>query len=543
VTTSPAVPRRRLKDPLAIIAIVVVIGVFVTTAVTWTAVTLDHRNENRLLAEQTRQAAALLSSTVLSLTGPLSTALQIEEATGGNPARFETFMSAYTQPGGPFVDASFWQLVGGSMTPVASVGVPPASQPTSSQSLAFISKALHTSTFIVRGIPAGEPTRIAYAVANPANPVYAVYAERVIPTDRRVPVESNSAFSDLDYATYLGSTTRTSQLATTDMALSQLPLTGYTVRQVLPFGDSTITLVARARSHLGDTLSADLPWIFVVGGALVTIVSALMAEQLVRRRRDAERAALVVADLYGAQRTIAETLQRALLPSSNPTIDALEIATRYVAGVDGVDVGGDWYSVIQIDEHRFAFAVGDVSGRGVSAASVMARLRFYVQAYLLEGHEPAAVLEMCSREFDITVDGHFSTVLVGIGDLAQRELTLANAGHLSPLILDDGRSSYVVMPVGLPLGVRPGPYASVSLHLEPGATFLAFTDGLVERRAENLDVGLERLSLAADAASADLEDMLSGILAELVPDGSPDDIAVLAFRWREARWTSSYSWR
>ena len=171
---------------------------------------------------------------------------------------------------------------------------------------------------------------------------------------------------------HLGPTTRPSDLATTDLPVGQLPISGDTTSEAIPFGNATLTLIAGPRGQLGGALGAELPWIFLVAGVLLTIATAVTTEQLVRRRRLAEEDAQTIAGLYvrldglyGAQRSIAETLQRALLPQSNPSIPNLEIASRYVAGADGVDIGGDWYSLIPVDEQRFAFAVGDVSGRGI----------------------------------------------------------------------------------------------------------------------------------------------------------------------------------
>ena len=120
---------------------------------------------------------------------------------------------------------------------------------------------------------------------------------------------------------------------------------------------------------------------------------------------------------------------------------------------DAVDIGGDWYSVIPVDGAQFAFVVGDVSGRGISAASVMARRRFTMRAYLIEGHSPDDVLEMCSRQFSIVRDHHLATALVGLGNLHTREITLASAGHLSPLMVDSGRAEFIPTSVGLPLGL------------------------------------------------------------------------------------------
>jgi hypothetical protein len=263
-----------------------------------------------------------------------------------------------------------------------SVGDKPDLVPASSRARHFVASAFANPTFVVTNISASGGQRIGYAIADQQDPVYAVYAERAIPADRQVPAESNPAFANLDYATYLGPTTRLSALATTDVAPSSLPLTGHTDQELIPFGNTVLTLAASARGQLGGALGGELPWIFLAGGVVLTIAAAVAAGELARHRRDAERAAETIAGLYrrldglyGRQRTIAETLQRALLPQSNPDIPDLEVASRYIAGVDGVDIGGDWYSCNALDDRHFAFVVGDVSGRGLSAATVMAQLR------------------------------------------------------------------------------------------------------------------------------------------------------------------------
>lgn len=235
--------------------------------------------------------------------------------------------------------------------------------------------------------------------------------------------------------------------------------------------------------------------------------------------------------LYSEQRSIAETLQRALLPQTNPAVPNLEIATRYVAGMDGVDIGGDWYSVVLLDERRFAFVVGDVSGRGIDAATIMARLRFTIRAYLVEGHPPNVALALCARQLDIEADGHFATVLVGIGDVESRQLTLASAGHLDPLVVSGSNAAFVEVDAGVPLGISSDPYSTTTVSIAPGETFLAFTDGLVERRGEGIDTGFERLAAAAVVAAPTLDDLLTSLIDVLVRPGATDDVAVIAFRW------------
>jgi serine phosphatase RsbU (regulator of sigma subunit) len=524
------------------VVIVALAGVVITASVTWTAVVLDRNNERHLLEFQSHQAASVLAGSIVSLEAPLETALQVASATGGDTAQVARQLAVVTGTGAgsPFVSASLWERRGSTVAPVVSVGEAPRFDPSSAGAQAFVTRAFERGSFVVAGVPSGDPDRVAYAVAAPGDPTYAVYAERAIPTDRRVPVESTSAFAGLEFATYLGATTDTSDLATTDVPPGQLPLTGDTVREAIPFGDTDLTLVTSPQGPLGGTLGFDLPWILLVGGLLLTAATAAAAALLVRRRRDAERDARTIAGLYdrldtlfGEQRSIAETLQRALLPAFLPEVPGLESAARYVAGAAGVDIGGDWYSLIPVDEHRFGFVVGDVMGRGVGAATIMARLRFTLRAYLVEGHPPEVALSMCSRHIDITTDEHFSTVLVGVADRRNRTVTLANAGHLAPLVVDDGGAAYVATPPGLPLGVRPTTYRPTTLTMAPGSTFLAFTDGLVERRGELIDVRLDRLARAAAVPAASLDGLLTALLVELVEDGAEDDIAILAFRWAD----------
>ena len=152
-------------------------------------------------------------------------------------------------------------------------------------------------------------------------------------------------------------------------------------------------------------------------------------------------------------------LQRALLPQILPTIRDFEVASAYVAGAEGVDIGGDWYSVIGTDDDQFAFVVGDVSGRGLDAVAVMAHARFTLRAYLIDGDTPEVALEKCSHQFDITVDHHMTTALVGVGNARTGEIRVASAGHPLPLLISDDDTQFVSIPVGPPLGTGPASYS------------------------------------------------------------------------------------
>ncbi|HET7902378.1 MAG TPA: PP2C family protein-serine/threonine phosphatase [Candidatus Nanopelagicales bacterium] len=521
-------------------SIVVVVGLGITLWSSWVAWTLDQRNEHSLLEVQSKQAAAVLTGAIAGVTAPLSTALRVEQASGGSPDRFAIVMAPSVGADRLFVHASLWDTSVQPAREVANLGVPSEMTAGGQQLGEFLGLARQSDTFVVTN-PGDRVDRVAYAVADRNDPRYVVYAERAIPPSKVVPVQRGSAFASLDFATYIGTELDETTLATTNVPESQLPLSGDVVRQQIPFGDTTLTLLTRADGHLGGELGLRLPWMFLLGGALLTAVTAVAVTSLVRSRRRAEDDGLTISELYdrldaayAEQRGIAETLQRSLLPASNPVIDELEIASRYVAGAQGVDVGGDWYSVIRLEGDRVGFVVGDVSGRGIGAAVVMARLRFTIRAYLVEGHSPSTTLEMCSRQFDIDEDGHFTTVLVGIADLATRSVELANAGHFAPLMVCSDRTEYLPTLPGPPIGIGAQAYTSSTTTMPPGSTLVAFTDGLIERRDEDLTVGLDRLASAVLAERDGLENVLDHVLVELTGGGIEDDTAVLALRWRGA---------
>jgi hypothetical protein len=261
----------RIGMPFWVPVIVGSIGLLLTGSVAWTAWSLNRSNEHRLLDVQTRQASAVIASTILNIRSPLATVVQVEAVTGGDRREFDRFMTRYVGPHSTFISASLWKAGGSSAHLLATVGVAPALPPASKRAHDFIARAFHTATFVVSGVPESSPRRIGYALADPQNPTFAVYAERAIPANRQVAVESGSAFSDLNFATYLGPSIRASNLATTDVPETQLPLAGDVDRVQVPFGDLTLTLVTTARVPLGGSLGGDLPWMFLIGGLLLTL--------------------------------------------------------------------------------------------------------------------------------------------------------------------------------------------------------------------------------------------------------------------------------
>jgi serine phosphatase RsbU (regulator of sigma subunit) len=304
-----------------------------------------------------------------------------------------------------------------------------------------------------------------------------------------------------------------------------------------------LTLVMSSRGTLAGSLPKNLPWIIAILGTVLTAAATLMTLRLTQRRRAAEELAQrleVTATenrrLYAEQRTIAQTLQHALLPDALPQGPHLEASARYEAGELGVDVGGDWYDVIELDEQRLLLVVGDVSGRGLRAATTMASLRYAIRAYAAEGDLPPAILTKVSRLVSVAVTGQLATILCVLVDTEERTISVTSAGHLPPMLIDGGAGRYLEGAVGIPIGVESGAvYEARLVPLPETGTIVAFTDGLVERRGESIDEGLERVrtGVAGDEAELpELPELLERLLAS-VPDGrGEDDIAIVGVRWR-----------
>ncbi|MBV8431608.1 MAG: serine/threonine-protein phosphatase, partial [Solirubrobacterales bacterium] len=175
--------------------------------------------------------------------------------------------------------------------------------------------------------------------------------------------------------------------------------------------------------------------------------------------------------------------------------------------------------------------VGDVSGRGLPAATAMAALRFAIHAYAAQGDDPDVFLPKLSRLMSVTEDKLLATVLCVVIDVRTHEVSVTSAGHLPPLIISDRGSSFVNSPAGLPVGIdRDASYSSTTVTAPPGAILLAFTDGLVERRGESIEVGLERLRAEAGSNHVPLEEMLARVLGQLRHEAF-DDTAVAGIQW------------
>ena len=281
----------------------------------------------------------------------------------------------------------------------------------------------------------------------------------------------------------------------------------------------------------------------VAGGRPVGVIGISLAPG--RRITTTERATLLAlaeqcaqaldrARLYRAERQIAETLQRSLLPQQLPRLDRLALAARYLPGAEGTQAGGDWYDVVELDGSRVAIAVGDVVGQGPAAAAVMGQLRSALSTALLSGRSPAEALELLDRFATRLPGATASTAACLIVDSAEGSIRWARAGHPPPLLVADGKPRFLDgAGSGTVLGVDGRrPYAEGTAEVEPGAVLVLYTDGLIERRDEVLDSGLGRLADAVRRHREATPDRLATrLLDEMLADtDQPDDVALIAVR-------------
>ncbi|WP_149179153.1 SpoIIE family protein phosphatase [Streptomyces sp. TRM49041] len=258
------------------------------------------------------------------------------------------------------------------------------------------------------------------------------------------------------------------------------------------------------------------------GGVLVHAADVTDHAEAAERLRASER----------RHRETAVTLQRSLLPQELEQPDDLRVAATYQPGGRDAAVGGDWYDVITLGAGRTALVIGDVMGRGVRAAAVMGQLRTAVRAYArldLPPHEVLQLLDGLAAEIDAS---QIATCVYAVHDPNEGCLVYASAGHLPILVRDeDGSIRRADDPTGPPLGTGGWLHTSGKIALPPGSTAVLYTDGLVERRGEDIDEGVASLERALAGATGTPQVVCDRLLRSLgVTAEHDDDVAVLVLQ-------------
>jgi serine phosphatase RsbU (regulator of sigma subunit)/anti-sigma regulatory factor (Ser/Thr protein kinase) len=236
---------------------------------------------------------------------------------------------------------------------------------------------------------------------------------------------------------------------------------------------------------------------------------------------------------FETEQTIAETLQRSVLPASLPRVEGVQLAARYLPGTAQLDVGGDWFDAIPLAGGRLGLVVGDVVGKGVQAASTMAQLRNALRAFSLDRVKPSSTMARLNRLAEEVVETAFATVVYVVLDPASHVCRVTSAGHPPPLVAyPDGRIELVEGGRGLPLGAAADTkYRQAVVELPIGSVLLLYSDGLVERRGRAIDEGLDELRSVALGGPREPEELVEYILERMVGEAERgDDIALLAVR-------------
>ncbi|MFI9028366.1 SpoIIE family protein phosphatase [Streptomyces sp. NPDC053560] len=267
----------------------------------------------------------------------------------------------------------------------------------------------------------------------------------------------------------------------------------------------------------------------------------------------AARAGLVLdnARMYTYQENVAETLQDSMLPHIEPRMAGCDTATRYLPGTRLGRVGGDWFDTIKLPGSRTALVVGDVMGHGLNSAAMMGQLRTAVQTMAAIDMPPAQLLRSLDDLAQRLGDNYLATCLYVVYDPIESRLTIANAGHIPPVVVRaaDGRSELLDLPTGAPIGVGGVPFEAVTLPVAPGDRLVLCTDGLVEVRGEDIGVGLAALAESAAHPAASMDDACDMIIRSLAATlnegrgGRKDDVALLMARLNGIERADVAEWR
>ncbi|MEV4292417.1 SpoIIE family protein phosphatase [Nonomuraea bangladeshensis] len=238
--------------------------------------------------------------------------------------------------------------------------------------------------------------------------------------------------------------------------------------------------------------------------------------------------------LYDHKHQLAQSLQSSLLPKDLPAFPGLEVAARYVPLTPGMDIGGDFYDLIRLDDSMAGAVIGDVQGHDMTAAALMGQARTAIRAHAAAGTSPGEVLARTNRLLTAQTPERFTSCLYVAFDLRRRVALLASAGHLPPVLGLPGGPAEIIDPSsGLLLGIDPdAEYATTTVNVPPGATLALYTDGLVEVPGDDLNDGIAALAARfAPAPGHSLDDLADDLIAVAgEEERRTDDSALLLLR-------------
>ncbi len=520
---------RAARRSYNVVVMVLVVGALVTAGLALVSAHLASSNEQHLLNLRSKEVASALTAALPDVQTPLGAAVALVDIDGANVPKFSQFVAPYVGPGRNFVSISIWRAGHLNQGPVAVVGEQPELTSATGGAAAILRAAAKRPGLTVRGLLHATQPRIAYAYSGTRTGPFIVEGEQALAASRYTKLPANSAYSNVDVAVYIAKTPTMHRLLLS--TVRRLPLPGRHATTEVAFGSETLTVVVSARQPLGGTLPERLPWVILIVGLLLTIGAGALTVRLIAGRRGAQALAAENNRLYAEQRGIAQSLQHALLPEDLPKIAGLRLAARYEAGAPGVDIGGDWYDLMQLGADRLLLVIGDVSGRGIRAATTMASLRFAIQ-YAAKTEPPESFLPKLSSLRSLRENKQLATVLCVVVEPKAHTVSVTSAGHLPPVMVHDGQSELLLPDVGLPIGVdQSATYTATTFNVPDGATLLGFTDGLVERHHETLDDGLARLCRVAAEVNGELEAMMAQILEQVRGTESADDTAIAGIQW------------
>jgi chemotaxis family two-component system sensor kinase Cph1 len=237
----------------------------------------------------------------------------------------------------------------------------------------------------------------------------------------------------------------------------------------------------------------------------------------------------LVESLYRGTRgalRVAETLQRSLLPESIPTLQSWQLSAHCEPAA-GDNVGGDWYDAFELRDGRLIVLIGDVAGHGIAAAGTMAQLRNAPRAQLFAGAAPAEALTQLNDFCLHMLPGAFATVIAARVHLDSGQVEAACAGHLIPYLTNSVTAVQTPIRLSPPIGIRGVTYEPSAFTVEPGHGLVMYSDGLVERRREAIDDGMDRLAETLGRAG---DAPASRIAAEMALGNVDDDVTIITLR-------------